>query len=144
FSRYPAYDEKEAKEIVGRFQDEGIPLSTLVIDMEWHNPGWCNWDWNKQWYPDPQGFFNWARKEGLEVTLNVHPDWIDTTDSHYKPFVRAVGRDQFGERLESPKKHEVLPWSGSSHEMVLLNLCDKSEARAFLDIVQQPVLDMGM
>jgi alpha-glucosidase (family GH31 glycosyl hydrolase) len=145
FSRYPAYDEKEARQIIARFQQEGIPLSTLVIDMEWHKEGWCNWDWNREWYPDPKGFFDWARGEGLEVTLNVHPEWIDASDSHYNAFVKRVGRDTFGPRMEPKKKGgQPPPWIGSNHEMVWMNLCDKREASAFLEEVQQPVLDMGV
>ena len=38
FSRWPAFDEPEARSIIARFEQEGIPLSVLVIDLEWHVP----------------------------------------------------------------------------------------------------------
>ena len=55
--RWPGYSETEARELIERYQHEGIPLSTIIIDMEWHKPGWCNWDWEPAMYPDPPAFF---------------------------------------------------------------------------------------
>ncbi len=59
FSRWPAYGEAEAKAIIARFVQEGMPLSALVLDMEWHLKGWCRWDWNPDMYPEPEAFFRY-------------------------------------------------------------------------------------
>jgi len=136
FSRFPAYDEQEAREIVDRFEEEMIPLSVLVIDMEWHKKGWCHWDWNKDFYPDPPGFFDWAHKRGIQVTLNVHPDRIDSTDSHFEPLKKAVGEFTYPP-AETTRDGETITEQR-------LNLCRKEEARPFFEICQKHIVDAGL
>lgn len=136
FSRWPAYDETEAKAIVARFRDESIPLGALVLDMEWHQPGWCNWDWNRAFYPDPAGFFRWCHENNLLVTLNVHPERIHANDSHYRPFLRKTGK--------RPGSGGPVNVDGKSIPTVETNLCDKSEARAFMALCHDPVVKQGL
>lgn len=135
FSRWPAYDEKEAKEIVTAFARNGIPLSVLVIDMEWHKAGWCHWDWDEKMYPDPQAFFDWCHKEGLAVTLNVHPLHIREADSHFKQFLKVVGKTK---GITTGNYH------GKSFKKVDVNLCDKKESRAFMRVCHDKTVKEGL
>lgn len=94
FSRYWAYSESELRELVGQFQAHGVPLDTLSMDTDWkrmHNAlgcvafslvagarpddpcSWNGWSWNTDLYPDPPAFLAWAKSQGLEIGLNVHP-----------------------------------------------------------------------
>ena len=64
-----------------------IPLSALVLDMDWHVrhyptngcETWGSWDFNSTAFPDPAGFLQWLHTESnplghpLSVSLNVHP-----------------------------------------------------------------------
>ncbi len=134
FSRWPAYDEQEAKGIVGRFREQGIPLSVLVVDMEWHKPGWCHWDWNPKFYPAPKRFFNWCHRQGLLVTLNDHPKQIREDDSHYTPFLKATGRRDRIREIEEQGKVNV----------VSVDICDRTQARAFMRICHAPIVRQGM
>lgn len=135
FSRWPAYDETEAKEIVERFQDEGIPLSVLVLDMEWHKEGWCHWDWDQKAYPDPNAFFNWCHRRGLLVTLNVHPLHVREDDSHFRPYLDATGRhDEVDERTEGTNRFGKID----------VDICDPEQADPFMAICHKPIVDEGL
>ncbi len=135
FCRWPAYDEKEAKEIVERFAGEGLPLTTLVVDMEWHKAGWCHWDWDEKMYPNPTEFFKWCHDRGLLVTLNVHPERIVADDSHFAPYVAETGGES-----------RVKTWNENVQDVDSIDLdpCSKAEAKVFEDICLSEKVKEGM
>jgi alpha-glucosidase (family GH31 glycosyl hydrolase) len=110
FSRYWPYSAADWKPLVERFRSERVPLDTISLDTDYkqvHDPGgaalasqiagapggnysWNGWDWNRTLYPDPAGFFAWARGNGLNVALNVHPS-IDTTDPQFEATQARAG-----------------------------------------------------
>ena len=136
FSRWPAYDEVEAKALVGRFAAEKIPISTLVLDMEWHQAGWCNWDWDPKMYPDPAAFFQWCHQQGIEVTLNVHPLHIRDHDSHFAEFVAATQKQNKVESLTEE--------SGCELKRIKVDICNPAEARAFMRICHDEIVKQGL
>jgi alpha-glucosidase (family GH31 glycosyl hydrolase) len=81
WSRYYKYTEAEYKELMERFEEEKVPFSVAVIDMDWHlvdvdpkyGSGWTGYTWNRELFPEPKEFMDWLHKKGLKVTLNVHP-----------------------------------------------------------------------
>ena len=78
WSRWWAYSEHEFKQLIDNFEDYGIPLEVLVIDMDWHytdaeHGGWTGWTWNRRLFPEPQRFLNYLRDRNMKVTLNLHP-----------------------------------------------------------------------
>ena len=82
WSRYYPYSENDYKELVNRFEDEQIPFSVAVLDMDWHlvndvdpkyGSGWTGYTWNKKLFPDPKRFMDWLHCHNMKVTLNVHP-----------------------------------------------------------------------
>lgn len=135
FSRWPAYDEAEARRIVQEFADHGVPLSTLVVDMEWHKEGWGHWDWDPARYPDPAAFFEWCHARGLAVTLNDHPLDVRSDDSHFKAYLKAAG---------TARRVRRAAYNGKSVDMVDVNICDKREARAFLEVCHAPIVRQGL
>jgi len=102
FSRWWPYGESDWREIVARFREERVPLDTISVDTDFkrvHDPGgaeiasnvvgapggnysWNGWDWNRELYPEPARFLSWARSEGLEVGLNIHPS-ISSSDPRF-------------------------------------------------------------
>ena len=83
-----------------RFKQEGIPFSVAVIDMDWHlvdidpkyGSGWTGYTWNKELFPDPQGFLQWLHGQGLRVTLNLHPaDGIRAYEDIYPQMAEELG-----------------------------------------------------
>ena len=73
WSRYWAYTDREFEELVESFDNMGVPLDVLVVDMDWHLEGWTGYTWDRRYFPDPVDFLKWVKRRGLKVTLNLHP-----------------------------------------------------------------------
>ena len=102
WSRYHKYTEKTYRELIEHFQQEEVPVSVAVIDMDWHlvdveekyGSGWTGYTWNKDFFPDPAGFLDWLHEQGLHVTLNVHPaDGVRAYEEMYESMAKAMGVD---------------------------------------------------
>ena len=101
WSRYHEYTEESYLQLMDRFEQEGIPLSVAVIDMDWHiteNPfhsGWTGYTWNRALFPDPERFLKSLRERGLHTTLNLHPaDGVAPHEEAYGAFCEAMGLDE--------------------------------------------------
>ena len=78
WSRYRSYSDNELRELLRKFRMYDIPLDVLVIDMDWHytepgKGGWSGWTWNKRLFPNPGRLLADLKKEGVKLTLNLHP-----------------------------------------------------------------------
>ena len=102
WSRYYEYTEKTYKELITRFEKEEVPFAVSVIDMDWHlteiepkyGSGWTGFTWNKELFPDPEGFLAWLHEHGLRTTLNLHPaDGIRAYEKAYPAIAEAMGVD---------------------------------------------------
>ncbi len=97
YSRYWPYTSDEYRGIVDEFDRHDFPLDVLVLDMDWHKPGWTGWSWNRELIPDPEDFIAWLHARGLVVTLNLHPaDGVGPHEDRYAAFMRAIGREPDG------------------------------------------------
>ena len=56
YSRYWAFSDTELEELAEHFDREGTPLDVLVLDVDWHLPGWTGFTWDPDFFPDPGGF----------------------------------------------------------------------------------------
>ena len=100
WSRYYKYTEKSYLELMEKFEDEEIPFSVAVIDMDWHlvdidpsiGSGWTGYTWNREYFPDPAGFLKQLHDKNLKVTLNVHPaDGVRRHEDRYMDMVKELG-----------------------------------------------------
>ena len=84
FSQYYPYTASDYEnQLLPEFAANGVTLDNLSVDTDWKSPNeWDGWEWNQALFPDPAAFLAWARSEGLNVTLNVHPS-IATNDPSY-------------------------------------------------------------
>lgn len=114
WSRYWKYTEESYLNLIDRFEDEKIPLSVSVIDMDWHltdipykyGSGWTGYTWNEEYYPDPKRFLSKLHKKGLATTLNVHPaDGVRAFESQYK---KVAERLDLKTELEEPAKFDLM------------------------------------
>ena len=106
WSRYYKYTQNEYKKLIQRFEKEKVPFTVAVIDMDWHlvnidckyGSGWTGYTWNKELFPNPKEFMGWLHKNGLKVTLNVHPaDGIRAHEEMYIDMAKALNIDYMNE-----------------------------------------------
>src|SRR3954452_8611960 len=132
FSRYNAYTTSDYEnQLIPAFRSHGVPLDALVDDTDWKSPQtWDGWNWNPNLFPDPQGFLDWAKQQGLNVTLNVHAG-IDASDPRFPSTQQtAHGRLQRAAQCFSPQCYRF-DWS------------DPAQAKAWFDL-HQPFEQQGV
>ena len=102
WSRYYKYTEESYMELMERFDQEQIPFSVAVIDMDWHlvdidpkyGTGWTGYTWNREFFPDPERFLKKLHDRGMKTTLNLHPaDGIRGFGDCYPQTAEALGLD---------------------------------------------------
>ena len=143
FSRWPAFSAGEAIELTARFAHEQMPLAALLLDLEWHIPDFSHWDWNPQTYPDPEGFLAWAHSQDLLVGLNIHPQSMASSDSHFAPFVQAAGLEKRVQSIwENPLVAQTI--KSGADRMVMLDLAERDQARALQNLCLHPLLKQGV
>ncbi|MBR5152712.1 MAG: DUF5110 domain-containing protein [Clostridia bacterium] len=111
WSRYHAYTQDEYMNLVRRFKQEEIPFSVAVIDMDWHytqidpkyGTGWTGYTWNRELFPDYKGFLAFLHQEGMEPSLNLHPqEGVAAHEESYSQMATAMGID--------PATEETVPF----------------------------------
>ena len=77
-SKYYAYSEAEAKQVILDYERLGVPLDNLVIDTDWRfsEKGW-GYDINTSLFPDMKRFLSFAHSHGVEVMFNDHPEPVE-------------------------------------------------------------------
>jgi alpha-glucosidase (family GH31 glycosyl hydrolase) len=128
WSRYWDYTDQELNELVQGFHKNDTPLNVLVIDMGWHPTfqqswwsqekdqsgqplGWTGYSWNKLLFPDPAAFLDNIHRQGLKVTLNLHPaGGIEPWETSYPAMARAMGID--------PATKKYVPFDITSRKFV--------------------------
>jgi alpha-glucosidase len=135
FSRWPAFTEAEIAAMARDFAANGYPLSTLVMDMEWHKEGWGHWEFNPELIPDPAAFFAQCHAYGLEVTFNDHPLDVREDDCHFAEYVRRAGP---GVEVRSRE------YNGKTLRMAKVDITDQRQNEAFRAVCHQPILDLGL
>ncbi len=102
WSRYYKYTEQTYMDLMERFDQENLPFTVAVIDMDWHlvdidpqyGSGWTGYTWNKELFADPARFLSRLHERGMRVTLNVHPaDGVRAHEEMYEQMAKALGVD---------------------------------------------------
>jgi len=101
WSRYWEYSQVELLQLMQEFQAHGVPLSVCIVDMDWHitqtgnaSSGWTGYTWNRSLFPDPEGLMDKLHRQGLKVSLNLHPAaGIHPHEAQYPEMARRLGID---------------------------------------------------
>jgi alpha-glucosidase (family GH31 glycosyl hydrolase) len=147
FSLYRAFSEMEFREMVDRFESLDIPLDVLVVDMDWHltslpeffvdgkrgddqaglDYGWTGFTWNRNYFPNPKRFLEWADSKGLKNCLNLHPaSGFQPHEEKYAAMAEALGID--------PASKKYVPF----------DITNKTYAEKYFDIVLRPMEEDGV
>jgi alpha-glucosidase (family GH31 glycosyl hydrolase) len=144
WSKYWSYTDTEMMDLVNEFRLHSVPLDVLVVDMDWHltfdmrwsqnikdqagqKLGWTGYTWDRNFFPDPDGFMRWCEDHGLKTTLNLHPaSGIQPHEEQYPAMARSMGID--------PATQKYVPF----------DIVDRKFADNYLTHVIHPLEDRGV
>ena len=101
WSRYWAYSSAELLDLMDEFIEHKVPLSVCIVDMDWHltdtgndSTGWTGYTWNRELFPDPEGFIDELHQRNLKTGLNLHPaEGIHNHEAKYDVMAQHMGID---------------------------------------------------
>ncbi len=142
WSRYHAYTDREYLALMDKFEQKNVPLTVATIDMDWHlvnnvpkdteyksfqGAGWTGYTFERELFPDPEGFLQNLKGRNLAVTMNLHPrDGVRYFEEQYPEMCRALGVD--------PQTKRTLEF----------DLIDEKFRDAYFDILHHPYEKMGV
>lgn len=106
WSRYWIYTDDEMLDLGREMRERGIPMDVMIVDMDWHytykdmnrrlgkdvfgqSRGWTGYTWNRDLFPDPEGFLSDLHALGFRTALNLHPaSGIREYEECYVSFVK--------------------------------------------------------
>ncbi len=135
WSRYWDYTEAELKRLLEEFEKREIPLSTLIIDIDWHlrripkefGDSWTGYTWNRENFPNPQAFLDYLKNKNLKVSLNLHPaSGIRAYEECYEEVGKFMGTDI------------------GAHEPVSFDCANPKFMKAYFQLIHHPLEKMGI
>jgi alpha-glucosidase (family GH31 glycosyl hydrolase) len=134
WSRYWAYSSDELLTLMDTFKQQQVPLSVCIVDMDWHktktgnaSSGWTGYSWNRELFPDPEGFISELHQKNLKTALNLHPaEGIHNHEDQYPIMATRMGID---------------PTSG---QPILFEIADPHFARAYFEVLHHPLEEQGV
>ncbi|HSJ58375.1 MAG TPA: TIM-barrel domain-containing protein, partial [Anaerolineae bacterium] len=133
WSRYWAYSQAELRELVDEFRAHEVPLSVVIVDMDWHvtecdtATGWTGYTWNPTLFPEPETFIGWLHEQGLRTALNLHPaDGVHPHEAPYREMAARLG---------------IEPESGAP---VLFDATDPEFVSAYFELLHHPIEEQGV
>lgn len=134
WSRFWAYTQDELTQLLSDFENYEIPLSVCIVDMDWHitrtgnsSSGWTGYTWNRDLFPDPQGFIESVHQKGLRTALNLHPaEGIHPHEEQYPEMARRLGID--------PATRQPIPF----------DITDPTFVTAYFEVLHHPNEALGV
>ncbi|RCX12539.1 alpha-D-xyloside xylohydrolase [Anaerobacterium chartisolvens] len=69
-----SYDETTVNSFIDGMLDRDIPLSVFHFDCFWMKEyQWCDFEWHKKVFPDPEGMLKRLKGKGLKVCVWINP-----------------------------------------------------------------------
>ncbi len=82
-SRFGYRNEKEARDVIAKFQQDDIPLDAIIFDLFWFGPDikghMGNLDWDKDAFPKPRAMIKDFKRDGVNTILITEPFILNTS-----------------------------------------------------------------
>lgn len=128
WSRYWIFTDEEILDLGREMRQREIPMDVMIVDMDWHytykdmdkrlghdvfgqSRGWTGYSWNRDLFPDPEGFLHDLHSLGFKTALNLHPasgirefedcytafvaDYLSRTDDYDGPAKYVFGPEPY-------------------------------------------------
>lgn len=86
-SRFGYRTEQETRDVVTMFNEQGIPLDAVVLDLYWFGPDiqghMGNLDWDKNAFPTPQAMISDFAEQDIRTVVITEP-FVLTSSSEYQ------------------------------------------------------------
>lgn len=75
-SKYYVYTEETAMELIQTYKKYDLPLDNMVLDTDWRKSSetGIGYDINEKLFPNIKRFFDYAKKNNIEIMFNDHPE----------------------------------------------------------------------
>jgi alpha-glucosidase (family GH31 glycosyl hydrolase) len=132
WTRNIKYDEKEIKNLVSSFNDSKIPLSTIILNDEWHINEFENikdiktgFTFNPELFKNPKELIDYVHSKGVRLGLNINPSGgILPYETYYEKALSYLGGT----------KGSILP----------LDLNDPKNLDIYLKLMIHPLDNLGV
>jgi len=69
-----SYDEKTVQSFLDGMRERDCPVSVLHFDCFWQRAHcWCDFQFDPEFFPDPQGFLARIQEQGIKVCVWINP-----------------------------------------------------------------------
>jgi alpha-D-xyloside xylohydrolase len=69
-----SYDEETVTRFINGMAERDLPLSVFHFDCFWMREiSWCDFEWDRRTFPDPEGMLTRLRDKGLRVCVWINP-----------------------------------------------------------------------
>ncbi len=134
WSRYWKYSGAELLGLMREFKIHGVPLSVCIVDMDWHltetgntSTGWTGYTWNRELFPDPEGFIEELHNLELKTALNLHPaEGIHPHEEQFPAFAEFMGIE--------PESNDPIPF----------DIADPKFTQGYFEILHHPLEEQGV
>lgn len=120
------YDEKTVMEFVDGMAERNIPLSVFHFDCRWMKElEWCNFEWDPEKFPDPEGLLKKLHERGLKVCV-----WINSYIGQKSPlFEEAKSKGYLIKRTNG----QVWQWDKWQAGMGIVDFTNPEATRWYQD-----------
>ena len=119
YSRYFAYMDRDIENVVEQFERYDVPLDVMVIDMDWHLPGWTGTTWCRDYFPNHRAHLQWLKKRGIKIGLNLHPaDGVGQHEEAFAAMKKFLGKQRFRSSKSNTASPDYLKNSTSNYTLI--------------------------
>ncbi len=130
------YDEATVMSFIDGMKQRDIPLHVFHFDCFWMKEfEWCNFEWDKDVFPDPQGMLSRIKEKGLQVCVWINPYIAQKS----KLFNEGIER---GYLLKKPNG-DVFQWDRWQAGMALVDFTNPDAYRWYQDKLAV-LMEMGV